>query len=68
MAGAHCYVHIDQIISKHVTDSVESAVFPKPVIVSPRIKNEQAQTDSDGPTIMAQSKKPSLANEVERRK
>ena len=59
VAGARRYVHVDHIISRNVTGTVESAVIPKPVIVRPVL-------DRDVSTTMTQSEQPSLTNEVER--
>ena len=66
VAGTRRYVHVDHIISRNTTDTVESAVIPKPVIVRPVLNNEQAHSDRDVCTTMAQSEQPSLKNEVER--
>ena len=66
VAGARRYVHVDHIIRRNATDTVESAVIPKPVIVRPVLDNEQAQSERDVSTTMAQSEQPSLTNEVER--
>ena len=66
VAGARRYLHVDHIISRNATDTVESAVVPKPVIVRPVFDNDQAQSDRDVSTTMTQSEQPSLTNEVER--
>ena len=47
VAGARRYVHVDHIICRNATATVESAVIPKPVIVPPALDNEQAQSDRD---------------------
>ena len=66
VAGARRYVHVDHIINRNATDTVESAIIPKPVIVRPVLDNEQAQSDRDVSTTMTQSEQHSLTNEVER--
>ena len=65
VAGAPRYVHVDHIISRNATDTVESAVIPKPVIVRPVFDNDQAQSARDVSTTMTQSEEPSLTNDVE---
>ena len=67
VAGARRYVHVDHIISRNATATVESAVIPKPVIVSPVLDNELAQSDRDVSSTVTQSEQPSLTNEIERR-
>ena len=58
------------IISINATESVDSSVIPKPVIVPPMLDNGEALSDSDVSTTTAQPEQPRLtiANEVERRK
>ena len=59
------YVHIDHIIGSNATDIADSGVILKPVIVPTVLDNQQAQSDSDVSTTLAQSEQPSLTNEVE---
>ena len=66
LADARRYVHVDHIISRNATDTVESAGIPKPVIVPPVLDNEPTQSGRDVSTTMAQSEQISLKNDVER--
>ena len=52
VTGARRYVHVDHIISRNATYTVESAVMPKPVIVPHVLDNEHAQFDRDVSTTM----------------
>ena len=49
------YVHIDHIIGSNDTDIADSGVILKPVIVPTVLDNQQAQSDSDVSTTLAQS-------------